>query len=65
MDNINLALCTLRVERSVSFQALLDSFHVEGPLLFRIYFVVPLELNLNMSSLVLRYFARRLAFFFS
>ena len=39
-------LDTLRVERSVSFQALLDSFHVERPLLFRLCLVVPLGLNL-------------------
>ena len=39
-------LDTLRVERSVSFQALLDSFTLIGPLLFRLCVVVPLRVNL-------------------
>ena len=57
------SLDTLRVERSVSFQALLDSFHVERPASFQA--LLCSSARAESSSLVLRYFARRLAFFFS
>ena len=58
-------LDTLRVERSVSFQALLDSFHVERLVSFQALLCSSAWAESNMSSRVLRYFARRLAFFFS
>ena len=56
---------TLRVKRSVSFQALLDSFHVERPASFQALLCSSARAESNTSSLVLRYYARRLAFFFS
>ena len=59
-------LHTLRIERSVSFQALLDSFHVERPVSFQALLCSSARAESNTSSArVLRYFARRLAFFFS
>ena len=58
-------LDTLRVERSVSFQTLLDSFHVERPVSFQALLCSSAWAESNTSSRVLRYFARRLAFFFS
>ena len=58
-------LDTLRVERSVSFQALLDSFQVERPASVQALLCSSARAESNTSSLVLRYFARRLAFFFS
>ena len=58
-------LDTLRVERSVSFQALLDSFHVVRAASFQALLCSSARAESNTSSQVLRYFARRLAFFFS
>ena len=58
-------LDTLRIERSVSFQALLDSFHVERPVSFQALLCSSAGAESNTLSRVLRYFARRLAFFFS
>ena len=58
-------LDTLHVERSVSFQALLDSFHVERTVSFQALLCSSARAESNTSSRVLRYFARRLAFFFS
>ena len=46
------------------FRLCLIVFMLRGPLLFRLCIVVPLGLNL-IRHLYLRYYARRLAFFFS
>ena len=58
-------LDTLHVERSVSFRDLLDSFHVERPASFQVLLCSSARAESNTSSLVLRFYARRLAFFFS
>ena len=55
-----------RARREVHFfQALLDSFHVERPVSFYALLCSSARAESNTSSRVLRYFARRLAFFFS
>ena len=60
-----ICLIPLHVERSVSSQALLDSFHVERPDFFQALLCSSAQAESNTSSSVLWYFARRLAFFFS